>query len=226
MNHVSHSPLLSPVLPSKPASSFLPLASTTPSVSQNDWTRMSHIRSSGQNTSCASSTQRKETGKSLTLKHPSVLHFMSKLHLCLIPCNPVVGNWKITVMHLIFYLFYVIWNCSEYVTVTSALMQKISSAAISWRFCWGTGQSVSVFYLEPSIHTAADFQQKRLNAGQVMSSLMEEQYASICKICALEKKKPFAGFCMLIFRVGFWLIKQQPSNSLNLSRIPPLYMSS
>lgn len=144
-------------------------------VSHNYWTRISRVRSSGQNTSCASSTRRKETGKSLTPKHPSVLQFTSKLHLCLIPCNPVVCNWKITVMHLIFHLFYVIWNCSEYVTVTSAPMQKIFSAAISWRFCWGTGQSVSVLYLECSIHTAADFQQKRLNSGEVMSSLMEER---------------------------------------------------
>lgn len=198
MNHISHSPLLSPVLPSKPASSFLKLASTASSVSHNCWTRISHVRSPGQNTSCVSSEWRKEKGKSLTPKHPSVLHFMSKFYLCLIPFNfplhnPAVCNWKITMMHLIFYLFYVIWNYSEYVTVTSALMQ-ISSTAISWRVCWATGQSVSVLDLESSIHAAANFQQKRLNAGQVMSSLMEEQYPSICKICLLREKKPLQPF--------------------------------
>lgn len=144
MNHVSHSPLLSLVLPSKPASSFLPLASTAPSVSHNYWTRISHVRSSAQNTSCVSSTQWKERGKSLTPQHPSVLHFTSKFHLCLIPCDPVACYWKITVMHLIFHLFYVIWNCSEYVTVTSALVQ-ISSAATSWRVCWATGNLFQCF---------------------------------------------------------------------------------
>lgn len=170
MNHISHSPLLSPVLPSKPASSFLPLASTAPSVSHHYWTRISRVRSSAQSTSCVSRTQRKEKGKSLRAKHPAGLHFMSKFHLCLIPCNPVACNWKITMMLLIFHLLCVTWNCSEYVTITSTLMQEICSTDISWRVFWSTSHSVSVLYLEFFIHTATNFQQKRVYAELVMSS--------------------------------------------------------
>lgn len=104
MSHVSHSPLLSPLLPSKPAPSFLPLASTAHPPSHVINELEYHTSGLLVRRELEHQAQKKE-GKSMPSKYPLSLIFHFKPLPCLNPLQ--ISNKKIP-QHTSFFIYYML----------------------------------------------------------------------------------------------------------------------